>query len=518
MTLSDILTLKPNQKIAIIGLGKENLQFLEWLLNVVKFKPEQIVLADQREIDLDHNCTKFTGENYLDCLKIPDLEFVFKAPGIWSLKPEFESFRKTKGTDRINSSLVFFIQNFREQIVGVTGTKGKSTTSALINHLLNSFDGSESVYCGNTTGVSPYQFWTDLDHEIDPNKFFVIELSSFQLQDLDFAKISPKYAVITNYFIDHQDQHASKEEYWNAKDALFTNQTDSDTIVISPTVQLHTQNQDKLTKALLIDQNSPNELFNHIKSPLLGDHNQQNVNQAVAIVAALKLKSAGRMGDLSDIIEEIKKNKFKYQSSVNRFKGLSHRLELVRSVVDEIEINQHDLKLRINFYDDGYATEPDAVTAAINALTQKHGEFLWLQITGKDKGPDLESLVTTILYKEIENKTYRIDYCGSVGQRLLNELYKVLGTSQTVPLEIFKNTIETSFSNLEIIQNHFATWLQELIDNYKQVGEFNKIHEILSRPEIVLNIALSPCGSSFDEFENYTIRSQWWVERVKGLE
>jgi UDP-N-acetylmuramoylalanine-D-glutamate ligase len=518
MTLGDILALAPNQKIAIIGLGKENLQFLKWLLDVAKIKPEQIILADQKELDLDYGCDTFYGENYLDCLKIPDIEYVFKAPGIWSLKPEFETFRKTKGADRVNSSLLFFVQNFRDQIIGITGTKGKSTTSSLINHLLNSFEDSESIYCGNTTGISPYQFWTDLTQKPRENKFYVVELSSFQLQDLAFASISPKYGVITNYFIDHLDQHATREEYWAAKDALFTSQSAADTIIISPTVFLHSQNQSKLSKAILIDSNSPSELFSFIKSPLLGDHNQQNVNQAVAVVASVKLKSGGQVGDLTDLTEEIKKNKFKYQSAINRFKGLTHRLELVRSTEREININKHQLKLRINFYDDGYATEPDAVAAAIKALTQKNGEFLWLQISGKDKGSELEDLVTTILYKEIENKTYRIDYCGSVGQRLLNELYKVLGTSQTVPLEIFKDTIEKSFLSLEQIQNHFATWLQELLDNYSQIGEFNKTHEILSRPEIVLNIALSPCGSSFDEFENYTIRSQWWVEKVRNLE
>ena len=413
---------------------------------------------------------------------------------------------------------MFFLENFRQQIIGVTGTKGKSTTSALINQLLDSFEGFESIYCGNTTGISPYQFWTDMKQEPIKSNFYVIELSSFQLQDLSFAKISPKYSIITNYFVDHQDQHASTAEYWNAKDALFTSQIDSDTIVISPNVYLHSQNKDKLSKAILIDENSPVELFNYIKSPLLGEHNQQNVNQAVAIAASVKLKSAGQMGDIADLKEEIKKNKFKYQSVINRFKGLAHRLELVRSVENEIEINNHKLKLRINFYDDGYATEPDAVAAAIKALTQKNAEFLWLQISGKDKGSELEDLVTNILYKEIENKTYRIDYCGSVGQRLLNELYKILGTSQTVPVEIFKNTIKSSFSNLEQIQNHFATWLQELMDNYRQIGDFNKIHEVLSQPEIILNIALSPCGSSFDEFENATKRSEWWVEQVRNLE
>jgi UDP-N-acetylmuramoylalanine-D-glutamate ligase len=121
------------------------------------------------------------------------------------------------------------------------------------------------------------------------------------------------------------------------------------------------------------------------------------------------------------------------------------------------------------------------------------------------------------LYKEIENKIYRINYCGAIGQRLLNELYKVLGTSQTVPIENFKDRTQAAFFSLDEIKKHFENWLQQLINNYQEIGEFGRVQEILSRSEIVLNIALSPCGSSFDEFKNATQRSEWWVEQVQKL-
>jgi len=357
MTLSDIL----DKKIAIIGLGKENLQFLDWLLKVVKFDPKNIILADQKEVDLsailldyqgNQTVTTFFGENYLDCLQVPDLEYAFKAPGIWSLKSEFETFRQQKGVDRVCSSLVFFLQKYRDQIVGVTGTKGKSTTSALIHNLLSGFENTKATYCGNTTGISPYQFWTDLNQEIDANQFFVIELSSFQLQDLGFSQISPKYAVITNYFIDHQDQHATVREYWKAKDQLFTHQKDDDLVVISQTVVENTQFSEALTSAkmLLINTELANqhpELIGFIKSPLLGEHNQRNTDQAIAITAAVRLKSEGKIGDVNDICEEIKKNKFKYQASVNRFKGLPHRIELVRTVESQTFLNQRPVQIQI---------------------------------------------------------------------------------------------------------------------------------------------------------------------------
>ena len=528
MTLDNLLALKntenQDKKIALVGMGRENLQFLEWLLNVIKFNPAQIILADQKDIIVPNIelFTTFVGENYLDCLQILDLEYVFKAPGIWSLKPEFESFRNSKGSDCVNSGLVFFVQKYRDQIIGITGTKGKSTTSAMVHHLLNSFNPNSAIYCGNTTGISPYQFWTSPNSTVDSRQFFVIELSSFQLQDLGYAKISPKYAVITNYFIDHQDQHGNPLEYWCSKDQLFIYQNQNDITIYTETVAQNTQNLDKLKlpNNLYLGSNLKQthpELFGFIKSPLLGDHNQNNLDQAVAVTAATLLKQAGKIGDLVDICQEIKHHKLKYQIAASKFNGLAHRLELIRQVESETILNRKPIQLQINFYDDGYATEPDAVTAAIEALTQNPNQFLWLQITGKDKGVDLEKLVTAILYKEIENKTFRVDYCGQVGQNLLNAIYQVLGTRQNVPLELFKNTIENSFKNLDELQNHFVTWLQELLNNYQEIGEFGKIHELLGSKTIVLNIVLSPCGSSFDEFENATQRSQWWVQRVKSL-
>ena len=307
------------------------------------------------------------------------------------------------------------------------------------------------------------------------------------------------------------------------KDQIFLYQKDGDLAVISKTVVENTQSADALaaTKTLFISQELANphpELLGFIKSPLLGEHNQSNTDQAVAITAAVRLKSIGKIGDINDICEEIKKNKFKYQSSVNRFKGLPHRLELIRTVESRTFLNQRPVQIQINFYDDGYATEPEAVVSAMQALTQKNHEFLWLQITGKDKGAVLENLVATILSKEIENRLFKIDYCGSIGQRVLNSIYQALGTNQTIPLEVFKEMIAKNFVDLLQIQNHFEKWLQELLDNYRQIGEFNKIHELLSKPKIILNIALSPCGSSFDEFKNATERSEFWAEKVQGLE
>ena len=145
-----------NKKIVIVGLGTENLQFLQWLKKVVQFKLENIFLADQQQEGFRENLkTKLfklgfshkevvlllnnlsNGKNYLKILENPEIEWVIKSPGIWSLSPEFVEFRGRKSPYRVVSSLCFFFEKFRSQIVAITGTKGKSTTSNLTNHIFS---------------------------------------------------------------------------------------------------------------------------------------------------------------------------------------------------------------------------------------------------------------------------------------------------------------------------------------------------------------------------------------------
>lgn len=523
----DILTkIYKNKKILILGFGKENEQFLKWLLEVVRISPEQICLADKKEFsfiekyqDIIPQSNFFNGPDYLKSLERDDVEYVFKTPGMWSLLPELEKFREKKGQDRVLSNLVFFVEKFREQIIGVNGTKGKSTTSALINHILNKSKTNAgeqiiSYYCGNTTGVSPYQYWTSFEQKVIANQFFVIEMSSFQLQDLGYSKISPSYAVVTNYFIDHQDQHATPEEYWQSKENLFLHQKDEDKIVITDQVLTHTTQPSVLNRAIKIGSEEVTTICSKIKPPLIGFHNQTNLSEALVIVEAVVTS----VTEISKLISNILANTDYYQEILNSFQGLSHRLELVRECESKLFLDSGVLiPLKINFYDDGAASEPDAVVAALDALTQEKGTFVWLQISGFDKKPDLDALIDKILEKQISNQIFTVDYCGAVGKRLIEEIYTKLGVPQEVDLENFKDTIGREFSNLESIRLRFEKYYREQIQNYDALGEFQKVAELTLIEKVTLNILLSPSGSSFDEFENYIQRCEWWVGKVKKM-
>lgn len=484
-TISDLQNLPKDKQILLLGLGSEIWQFLDWLIEVVKFDPKQIVLADGKEQVDFKNYQKsdfsevFLGKNYLESLQNPDLELVFKAPGIWSLKPELENFRKKKGEDKVLSSLVFFIQKFQSQIVGISGTKGKSTTASLTHFLLQK-SGFISHYCGNTTGVSPYQFWIKLDQEIKHQEFFVIELSSFQLQDLGYSQVSPKYSAITNYYIDHQDQHKTVAEYWAAKDNLFRFLPNFGLVVChqelaNKSVQL------KITKGkILLTQQTTETLTQNLDFPLKGLHNQKNLAIALCLLQSVKLKT--NLETL--ILDQILEHKEPLKLNLSDYKGLPHRLELVKKI-------SLSAKLEINFYDDGYATETDAVVACIDSLTQTNSDYLWLFVAGKDKGFELTGLADKI--KQKKDQIWRIDFCGEVG---LN-IQKAMGLEKLETTK-FKETVVNFRDNFQIKLKDFQ---KGIVDNS-------------NGSKIILNIAFSPCGSSFDEFKNYTERAEFWLENI----
>ena len=529
MYLQKLLDLKQTDKVAVVGLGQENLQFLDWLINIVKFDVTRIYIADQKSVNLSNPILKnfllspeniFSGENYLECLKLDDVKMVFKAPGVWSLKPEFCSFRDRVGDDSIHSSLVFFFERYREQIIAITGTKGKSTTSSLLNHLLSLSSDITSHYCGNTTNISPYQFWTELEQPIKLNEFFVVEASSFQLQDLRFAKISPKYGIITNYFIDHQDQHAKPEEYWAAKDTVFEFQTPSDTTLVTKSVIDHSQSNSAEKLTTVVSPELAHKIVDGLQTTLQGEHNVLNIAQAILMYLTIITKKTIEISNLSEISLLVESERVNIQKSLNTYQPLAHRQEIFAQFSSNIEIKtkkmNRSISLKVRFVDDGAATEPDAVIAAINTLTSNSNQYIWLFLTGVDKGIMLEHITQTIIETQFKNQLFQIHYCGQVGQNILSYIFKQYGQKDQAPLEVFKPIVYIHLQSKAQIVTEFTKWLNDKVMQLEEIHESDKINTLLSQ-DIELNIALSPCGASFDEFENYQERSEWFKNHINTL-
>ena len=469
----------PTKKLAVLGLGVENWQFVSWAIEVAGLRAAQLILIDQREtlaippqytnLENVNQAEYIGGSDYLKWFLTNTAELVVKAPGIWSLKPELNVYREKHGSDSIISSLTFFVEKFRELIIGVTGTKGKTTTCSLITHLLKESPlGKQIEYCGNTTNISPYKFWTSLADTLD-NYIFVMELSSFQLQDFGMAGLSPKFAGITNYYIDHLDQHASEEEYHSAKSNIFRFQKSGDVVVLPDYIrsdQFLRYANSELIKDLSYSILCPDLADTiHFKTSLKGEHNRSNLATAL-----LLLQGIFRYCKL-----ENKLTPEYIQTKLDSFEPPKGRLELIQTFVKS--------GVNFNFYNDNTATEPDAVCACVETLTQ-NGDKLILITAGKVKQGNYPKLIETLQLKN--SSILNIYYCGQVGKKL-QEMQSL--TTQDLSLKIH---LSSNWDYNKIVQGY------NLVEGSH------------------INIALSPGGSSLDEFLNYVERGQLYLDWVSN--
>jgi UDP-N-acetylmuramoylalanine--D-glutamate ligase len=317
------------EKILIAGMGKEGEVSKKYFKK--KYPKLKINIADQKQ-----------GSAYLK--KQQDFDLAIKTPGI---KKELITIPHTTATN------IFFSKvKGKNLIIGITGSKGKSTTTSLIYHILKSA-GKNTSLLGNI-GKPMLEA---LLKPIPKDQIFVLELSSYQLDDIKF---SPDIAVVTNLFPEHMDFHGSLKHYYQAKKNIIKFQTSENYFV----------HNHKTAAWLKNYQGKPVPFTNQkFESNLLGKHNQSNIGAAVAVVEILQIPQ-----------ETIKK-------SVNTFKGLPHRLEFVGEFKG------------ITFYDDAISTTPDSTIMAIKALKNVDTIFLG----GQDRGFNFIQLEKTIKQYKIRN-------------------------------------------------------------------------------------------------------------------
>lgn len=347
------------RSILVLGAGKEGRSVLRFLLK--NFPDKKIDLADKNKvIDLPQNIGKtFFGADNLNSLGNYDL--IIKSPGI----PYFAEIKSAKEEGRVISSTALFLQNCQGKVIGVTGTKGKSTTSSLIYEVLK--NGGLKTYLIGNIGT-PALDYLEKDSK---DTVFVYELSSFQLEDLN---VSPHMAVITNIYPEHLDHHGRFSVYIEAKKNITRFQNKTDFLIYnednpevnfiakeSQAQKLPYSKQSKETVRRLIDKDA---------LPLLGDFNILNMMPAIVI------------GKLFEIPDK------KIEEAILNFKPLPHRLEYVGEF------------LGIRFYNDSLSTIPQATAAALSAL----GKNVETLITGGfDRGIDYSLLGPAIISSGVKN-------------------------------------------------------------------------------------------------------------------
>ncbi len=293
-------------------------------------------------------------------------DIIIKNPAVKPGNPYIEYAKKTG--KEVETDMGIFLQHVSpSQIIGVTGTKGKSTTSSLIYEILKAA-GEKVLYAGNI-GTSVLEILPN----ISKDTLVVLELSSFQLESFDEKKVSPQYAVITNIYPDHLNYYSSMEEYINAKRIIGKYQ---DGVLGA----LFLRKNDPVTtqKDFLKGLNGQIHLFHSLDLPkdfhpsLQGDHNKENM------AAALK------------VAHYFSVDKNLALKVISEFKGVPFRMEKV--------LEWKGIKI----YNDSAATNPDATIQALRSLED---QTIFLICGGMNKGLDYDELGT-----EIYKIAYKVFY------------------------------------------------------------------------------------------------------------
>ncbi|PIU36721.1 UDP-N-acetylmuramoyl-L-alanine--D-glutamate ligase [Candidatus Roizmanbacteria bacterium CG06_land_8_20_14_3_00_34_14] len=326
--------LKNYKRILILGYGKEG-QATERFLR--KFVPlTELGIADKKD-----------SANYLDEQEKYDL--IIRSPGI----------PKKLITRPYTTASNIFLANIDNVVIGVTGTKGKSTTVSLIYSILKEA-GKKAFLIGNIGKPM-------LDEMLKPigkEDIFVCEFSSYQLDDI---KYSPHISVVLDLFPEHMNYHGDVQNYYNAKKNIIAQVAADDYFIYNPKfTDLKSWADNSHCKNIPFEQNI---LIRDEDIPLIGNHNKENIKAAITVAHLLDI-------DNNTIVKAIKE-----------FKPLPHRLELIGKFKEII------------FYDDAISTTPQSTILAIESLKNVGTIFLG----GTDRGYDFNKMVEVIIEYKIPN-------------------------------------------------------------------------------------------------------------------
>ncbi|MEK7107625.1 MAG: UDP-N-acetylmuramoyl-L-alanine--D-glutamate ligase [Patescibacteria group bacterium] len=319
-------------------------------LKSYKLKALSYVLGEHRLKDFRHR-PKPLGDG-----RGPD--FILKAAGVPLDSLYMAEARKQGIPIEMDASLFFKLMPKDVTFIGVTGTRGKTTTAYLIYEILKT-NNKKVFLAGNIKDTATLPFL----EKVKAGDFVVAELDSWQLQGFGDAKLSPPISVFTTFLPDHMNYYKGDMNlYFKDKANIFKYQKKGDILIFGDSVveaacHLGAQLPSSALIARAVD------LPTDWKLKIIGEHNRYNAACALAVARALKIP------------DEISKE------AIENFGGVPGRLEFIREIRD------------VRIYNDTCATTPDATMAALRALSSKQ---IILILGGSDKGLDMSKLVAEI--------------------------------------------------------------------------------------------------------------------------
>lgn len=481
-TSGNYLSMNSNTKIGILGGGVEGAALAVYFSG--KGFSDVCVYDEKGAVDcmLPPDVQVVSGVDSFE--KIYDREVIFRSPGI-HVDRLFEAHKRGI---TVTSAIRYFFDNCPCPIVGVTGTKGKGTTSTLIYEIFK--EAGRDVYLGGNIGEPPVNFLDLLAAE----STVVLELSSFQLQDLHR---SPEAAVVLMTTMDHMDYHNDKQEYWDAKKQIMSFQGEKDFTVLNADYEysdsfleygngkkLMVSRKEKVADGAYVAdgkvylagvkisdglRESDVLVCGTDEVGLLGAHNLENVMAACVVAREFEIKN--------NVIRR----------AVKKFKGLPNRLEFVREIDG------------VRYYNDSFSTTPETSIAGACAFDSP----VLLIAGGSEKHSDFSEWALALQQNDNVKIVYLIgDVAGKMDEALrdaevrLNEMIKGgMGSDEAIeagvgafPVEIYRcDGLETALK---------------------------KAKDMAVKGD---NIVMSPGAASFGLFKNYKVRGETFRKIVGDL-
>lgn len=404
MTIAALQTYK---RILILGAGIEGQASLAFLK---KYVPKSRVdTADRRD-----------GPRYLE--KQLRYDLIIKTPGI---PKEYVTRPYTTATN-------IFFANATGVVIGVTGSKGKSTTASLIYDILKEA-GRKAHLVGNIGNPA----LSELLQVNTKEDVYVYELSSYQLDDILY---SPHISVITNFFPEHMDYHGSLAVYWEAKKKIIAHAKRSDYLVYHPRYPRLAQLAKK-TKAIAMP-GVADLPFADRDIPLLGGHNKENVQLAVA---------AARILEIDDEVT---------RRAVIAFTPLPHRLQNAGTYKE------------ITFYDDAISTTPQSAIRAMEVFPNIGAMLLG----GKNRGYDFSALAHEIARRKIPVLVLFPDSGAAIVSALKQSGYAPVAVLETSDMSeavqfVYSNAPHHSICLLSTASPSYSIW-----KNFEEKGDLFQMY------------------------------------------
>lgn len=446
------------EKVLILGFGREGKSTYSLIRKYLKDKKLTIgdankeLINNNPELKEDHNLAFVLGDSYLDDLDSYDL--IIKSPGVNFKHVNYDGFK-----DKITSQIDLFLKHANCLTIGVTGTKGKSTTSSLIYYVLKNMN-KRTVLLGNI-GIPVF----DEIENITKDTLVVLELSCHQLQ---FVNASPNISVLLNIYEEHLDLYKSYLDYQLAKLNIFKYQKDGDYSVwgldskdslkwFKPSLYSYefSCGSKKVKTGIAIEKDALYLVKNDDKIKvydrtrkrnLLGDHNLYNVAACICVCDVLGLD----LNVVSDLIDE--------------FKPLEHRMELVGTFNG------------ITFYNDSIATIPAATINCIKSIPNTSTVI----IGGMNRGLDLSDLTK---YLNDNNDLKTLIFLKDTGYIMCDELEKLGCTKKLIKAKDMKDAVKNAY--LCTPKNH--------------------------------SCVLSPAAASYNTYKNFEERGKDYKRWIKEL-